>query len=383
MLGKRCYLCGGKLSEGYCQDCGLDNARRERKTYRLNYSATENRIKSRVEEIDTWDRRNHDEDTIKQASSMAKRKKSEKTGNYHEVTARQEARKSEHRNDYMHGYIKPAMKKRAVNTVPFSKNQGKTIGVIIVAVIVFIGFIADFSKDEFNTVNTGSVEVTEPSDPYEFVTRELSDTGEHFENILEPGLYKAGVNLPEGRYEIYLEEGQGDAYIDDYENSIYMWQYFGDDETAGETKEWNDVRLYEGAVLEVSGNTRLLAVTENGQTDTMAAVQNPLKEEVALTQGRELIAGKDFPAGVYDFHAISEWTSISYSIPLNTDYEDEELNFMNKTKWVTANAIESVFQNVVLPEGAAVCADDADARMVPSQMIESEDYETYYDEYRY
>ena len=56
---------------------------------------------------------------------------------------------------------------------------------------------------------------------------------------------------------------------------------------------------------------------------------------------------------------------------------------MNKTKWLTANAIESVFQNVVLPEGATVCADDADARMVPSQMIESEDYETYYDEYRY
>lgn len=80
MLGKRCYLCGGKLSEGYCQDCGLDNARRERKTYRLNYSATENRIKSRVEEIDTWDRRNHDEDTIKQASSMAKRKSQRKRG---------------------------------------------------------------------------------------------------------------------------------------------------------------------------------------------------------------------------------------------------------------------------------------------------------------
>lgn len=383
MLGKRCYLCGGKLSEGYCQDCGLDNARREKKTYRLNYSETENRMKSRGEVIGTWDRGNQDEDTIKQASSMAKRKRPEKTENYREETARPKTKKNENQNDYKYGYVKPAMKKRAVNPVPFSGKQGKTIGIIFIAVIILIVFIADYSKDEFNTVDSGSIEVTEPSDPYEFVTRELPDTGEYYENVLEPGLYKAGVNLPEGRYEIYLEEGQGEAYVDDYENSIYMWQYFGDDETAGETKEWNDVRLYEGAVLEVSGNTRLQVVTENGQTDAMEALQNPLKEEVALTQGRELTAGEDFPAGVYDFHAVSDWTSISYSIPLHTDYEEEELNFMNKIKWVTADSLESVFQNVVLPEGATVCADNADARMVSSKMIESEDYESYYDEYRY
>ena len=41
-MGKRCYLCGGRLSDGRCIDCGLDNLRIEKKTYRLNSSSLEN-----------------------------------------------------------------------------------------------------------------------------------------------------------------------------------------------------------------------------------------------------------------------------------------------------------------------------------------------------
>lgn len=211
----------------------------------------------------------------------------------------------------------------------------------------------------------------------------MSDTGEHFENVLEPGLYIGGIHVPEGRYDIYLEEGQGEACVDDYENSIYLWQFFGDEESNGDLKEWNDVRIYEGAVLEVSGDVRLLIVTENGQTSDMKGMSNPLKDEVALTQRRKLTAGEDFPAGVYDFQAVSDWTTISYSIPLNTNYEDPELNYLNKSKWLARDAMNTVFRNVVLPEGSTVCADDGDARMIPSKLIESEDYDSYYDAYRY
>ena len=105
---------------------------------------------------------------------------------------------------------------------------------IIIIIFLFIAFIGDFSKDKFNDVETGSIQVTEepgPSDPYEFVSRELSDTGEHFENVLEPGLYIGGIHVPEGRYDIYLEEGQGEACVDDYEISIHLWQFFGDEES--------------------------------------------------------------------------------------------------------------------------------------------------------
>ena len=39
-MGKkdRCYLCGAKLQNGYCKDCGLDNRRSQKIRYRLNES---------------------------------------------------------------------------------------------------------------------------------------------------------------------------------------------------------------------------------------------------------------------------------------------------------------------------------------------------------
>ena len=79
MSRKSCYLCGGKLVEGRCQDCGLDNTRSERKTYRLNYSRTENRIKSRGEVKDTWDFDNRDEEVMKRAAKKTKDKTERKT----------------------------------------------------------------------------------------------------------------------------------------------------------------------------------------------------------------------------------------------------------------------------------------------------------------
>ena len=38
MKKRRCYLCGGKLVNGRCTLCGLDNTKIERKNYRLNES---------------------------------------------------------------------------------------------------------------------------------------------------------------------------------------------------------------------------------------------------------------------------------------------------------------------------------------------------------
>ena len=36
--GKRCYLCGGKLVNGRCVECGLDNEKNTKKVYHLNES---------------------------------------------------------------------------------------------------------------------------------------------------------------------------------------------------------------------------------------------------------------------------------------------------------------------------------------------------------
>ena len=98
MSRKRCYLCGGKLAEGRCQDCGLDNARSERKTYRLNYSRTENRIKSCGEVNNTWDFDNRDEEVMKRAAKKSKDKPERKA--YHTNESGPSAQRTAHPDEY-------------------------------------------------------------------------------------------------------------------------------------------------------------------------------------------------------------------------------------------------------------------------------------------
>ena len=42
---KECYLCGGKLIDGRCSSCGLDNTKLEKKNYRLNESSFDRKKK--------------------------------------------------------------------------------------------------------------------------------------------------------------------------------------------------------------------------------------------------------------------------------------------------------------------------------------------------
>lgn len=356
MFKKRCHLCGGKLSDGRCVDCGLRNKNTNKKTYRLNYSATEKRIKNRA--------RVEDLQVKKEIQKIQKPKEEEKV------------RVPKVRIPKMKVPEPDRRKKRRFGT----------LGFIITVILILLGAIGDYAKDKYETITTGVETVeTESEDyaPYEYTVRELSDEGEVFDIILEPGEYKIGVQIPEGRYEVFLEEGEGSVSVNDYENSIYMWKSFGDEEEYDEVREWIDVRLYQGAMFTVSGNVRLRFYTENAQSGMVLSIENPLTEEVLLRAGETVIAGEDFPEGVYDFQSISDWTGISYRIPLYTDYEDEELNFLDQSGWISADGLDSVYRNVVLPAGTAVCAQDADGMLIPSRVIETEDYDSYYDIYRY
>lgn len=356
MFKKKCYLCGGKLSDGRCVDCGLRNKKSNKKTYRLNYSATETRIKNRAR-VKDW----QEEKEIQRAQ---KPKKEEKAG------------------------VSQARVRQRKTSVPDRRKKSLfgTLGFIITIILVIAGAMGDYAKDKYKEITTRYEPITTESEeyiPYEYTIRELSDEGDVFETILEPGEYKTGVHIPEGRYEVFLEAGRGSVYVDDYENSIYMSQSFGDEAEYDEVREWIDVRLYQGSMLIVSGNVRLRLYTENAQSGMVSSIENPLTEEVLLKAGETVIAGEDFPEGVYDFQSISDWTGISYRIPLHTDYEDEELNFLPQTGWVSADELDSVYRNVVLPAGTAVCAEDADGMLIPSKVIETEDYDSYYNIYRY
>ena len=104
---------------------------------------------------------------------------------------------------------------------------------------------------------TGRSWTEEDYDPYQFAARELSDSGDVYDALLGQGKYYVGVNIPEGSYTVELADGEGSLNVDDPENGIYLYQYFGYDEDYGDKTLLEDVRLYEGAAVSISGQVRL------------------------------------------------------------------------------------------------------------------------------
>lgn len=362
MFEKRCYLCGGKLEEGRCTECGLDNTRIEKKTYRLNQSSSSKASAERSQIESTWGQHNRGQETQKGTKKGTQKIVLKNTG----------------RRTY-------APIKEIKTVTPVMKNVWKAIGIIVTMVILVSGVIYNMASQYEQDVSEDyeSVTYVEEEDPYQFAERELSAEGEDYRIVLEPGEYRVGVHLPEGNYQVILEEGSGTVSVDDFENSIYLWQGIGTEEEYDELQEWIDVRLYSGAVLEVSGNLKVELTTSNARLDEMAErMANPLTESVSLKREAELTAGEDFPAGVYDIKSGGEWSSVRYEVPLYTDYGDDEMNFLSRSRLVSSDEIDSVYRNIVLPEGTKICSEDADVILLPSAEIETEDYDAYYDEYR-
>ncbi len=354
MFKKKCYLCGGEIVDGMCAECGL--------------------------RVDKGGKKIHNP-----KENMAER--SEKIRANTGYSAKPETGSKQASNSYDKADEKAARKRvfdKAVKRVEKwdsikRKKAVKLAGVIIALVVSVIGIIADYAEEKYDEITTKNLE----RGPYDYVVQELSDTGDNVEMILEPGEYKVGVHLPEGNYTVQLEEGQGTVSLDDSKNSIYIWQYFGDDKENDEIQEWSDVKLFQGAIFQISGNVRLKLNTENGQNDKMIVQENPLTEEVLLKAGETVVAGEDFPEGMYDFQSSSEWTNIAYKIPLHTDYEDDSMNYLERSQWITSDELDSVYRNIVLPAGTTICSEDADSILIPSKSIETEDYDSYYDIYSY
>lgn len=366
-------------------DCGLDNWRSERKTYRLNESFVEQSRQGIKLAEDTWDR--EDKNTkAQEANDVRVREKEKKTVKRMSAIYKPTTSHTYQKANKNGSYIKPPLKTTLnKGSVLNPKKKAKVIGVVIAIAVVLIGPVSSFIFDKREEIVRGdtSSEVVLDYDPYQYVTRDLSTEGDEYSIELEPGEYVIGLHLPEGNYHVFQVEGSGDVSVKNYENYIHLWQPIGTEEEYDELVEWIDVRLYQGAILEVNGNLRVRLTTNCAQSSSMIAMQaNPLAQTISLKQGVPMTAGEDFPAGVYDFKSGGEWSSISYKVPLHTDYEEEGLNYLNNTKWISAEGRDAVYRNVVLPEGTVVCAEEADAILSPSDQIESEDYDSYYDEYR-
>lgn len=309
--GKRCYLCGGKLVNGRCVECGLDNEKNTKKVYHLNES-------------------------VKMQDSQPR---------------------------------------DAVQKI----GKGLAIGSVILLVAA-VGAVA--LNSYFEEQEKGQSQSGEEYDEYQFAKRQLSETGEAYDEVLTGGYYEVGVHIPEGIYTVEAQDGESAIYLIDDENGIYIWQQIGNDpENPNQVAVMDDLRLYDGALLEVKSGAALQFRSDCAQTERLHGETNPLQDSVRVEVGQTMTAGRDFPEGLYNVKSEPDWNDLMMTLPdsfLSEFAADEErrvevISFAPKE-------LELSYENVPIPKGTEIQTTGAAVTLEPSEKIGSTDYGEFYKE---
>lgn len=366
MFGKkRCSLCGGKLIDNKCTLCGLDNSKSD-ENYKINASSCDGQPLTHVHET-----QEADDASKKKSSSFLKNK--ENTRN--------------------------CQKKIEVFV---DKSGGKKkkvwIPILIVIMILVVNIIITYVWETMDGSNDWAFSMVEEDyDPeesyeyeddydyrehlYDFVTRDLAEEGEVYEEELSPGQYIVGIHIPEGTYHVdklTVQNETQDSYLvlDDFENSIYLGEDFSDPK-----KEVSDLRCYSGAIIKISGDKKLHFYSENAQISAMTGVENPLKEAVEVRNG--WVAGIDFPTGAYDIVERKNpdfYADFTYVLPneLTRELEEQGFRYEEKFLWVTAEEEDYIYRNLWLPEGTELTIEFGETlHLEPSQIV-PEDEKAFY-----
>lgn len=383
---KECYLCGGKLINGRCSSCGLDNTKLDKKNYRLNESSFDRKKKQNVGHLcESHNGRKRKKLQIEYQQKENPRIEISQTGQMQPggPTVFNPARKA-HTGSY-----EEQKKARKISGI---------LSGIIVAIVAFTsiaGSVGDFISsfgDDFHSSdydwNDDGSEVDSEYDPYMNTTRELSETGATYDCVLGYGEYEIGAQIPEGTYEVELVSGEGSMQQDDPENSIYYYSYFSEDESDTDAGDYlDDVRLYTGGHLKIDTGLVVQFHSENAQTEQMQLEENPLTEQVTLKAGNTYMAGTDFPAGWYDVTEESgvDWAELRYKIYLGDlyDKENETLNYENYGLCFYDTDGSESYRNAVFPEGTELEVVDGDLILTPSSSVKNQNYDSFYDMYRY
>ena len=406
-MGKkdRCYLCGAKLQNGYCKECGLDNRRSQKIRYRLNEGNATKKNDSFEEMAE--EQRETENSNIQKYKAKQKRawSKTGGAGQWKKAGTRQTMQKGTAGGGFRLERALNFEKKKNMNGEKgiSRKTAAFMIGgigfVVLMIALMYSAMEADLSYyGETNMTveyseesgsgfsesdESGALVASEDPHSYEFVSRELDESGDTYIEELEYGEYIVGSQIPEGIYTIRLKEGSGYVNVDDAENTIYLWQDFGTDTKYDELLEWQDVRLYEGAIVEISDNVTLEFSSENAQTSDLKMKENPNVEECAFSLETEdkIVAGKDFEPGVYDV-SIPEWNGwgVLYLKVKTTDPYDED-GYYETSIWLDGGESGKTYHNLYLSDGAEIYIEGDPAEFVPSEKIADIDYKEYYEKY--
>lgn len=366
-MAGRCSLCGSRLNNGKCEFCGLDN-----RMYDRNYLKDPYHLAEIAREADTPKappgQTQRPPGTSGRSGSTA-----QKTVFTANPPARHGAGSSSRRQ------------KQDVSSWQKRQNSGasRSRAVIVIVILVILICIAGPVLFQIgkSVIETGTVPDTDSwqsavdslfsdddssldlndYDAYDYVTREIPEDGTDYEVTLSDGFYQVGIHIPEGVYHVELAEESADLHIADTENIIYDSVWFGDETEYDEVTEADDIRLYNGAEISITGGGSLLFTTDNAQPFTQETAANPLTESFILEEGSST-AGEYIPEGMYDILLAETDEYISFGLEISYPNELSEYLWASNS----SGEPEERIRNVIIPAGTELTLDGGPVKLEPS-----------------
>lgn len=366
-MAGRCSLCGSRLNNGKCEFCGLDNRMYSRKYMKDPYHMADIAKEAGTPKAPPGQ-------IQRPASTFGQ---SGSTSRETVFTAKPPVRKGADNSS--------RRQKQDVSSWQKKQNSGSArsraaIVIIILVIIICIAAPVLFQLgksvietgsapeadswqsaiDSLFTDNDSSLDFND-YDPYNYVTREIPEDGTSYEATLGNGFYQVGIHIPEGIYHVELAEESADLHIADTENIIYDSVWFGDETEYDEVTEADDIRLYNGAEISITGGGSLLFTTDNAQPFTQETAANPLTESFILEDGIST-AGEYIPEGMYDILLAEDDEYISFGLEIS--YPNELSEYLWASNF--SGEPEERIRNVIIPDGTELTLDGGPIELVPS-----------------
>ena len=313
---QKCSLCGGRVVNGRCEDCGLPIPPEHNYTLR-GESAHYHRVNG--------------EDVLHRVRPAGNRPKvegyddEERTAHVHESgTDRHNAPRPAVRPARVEHHIEaPSRRRRSANVAWL---------IIVVALFLILPMLQVLLQREiFSSVSETVPEFSEEqaieadSNAYDDLRGTVPAAGADWDGDLTAGLYTVGQDLPEGTYTIQCAEGNTsiDLHIVSDEYGVEIYEDLSSNDYDAIDSERDDVSLPAGTVLFLSGNGTLYFHSSNAQVDALPTetAPNPLVGDAAYTlsdsdESLYLLVGEDLEPGVYDVTCTAGTGYFSFVLPM-------------------------------------------------------------------
>lgn len=208
---------------------------------------------------------------------------------------------------------------------------------------------------------------TPPDSPNSAVSADEPDesASSHVDFRLISGHHTAGVDFPAGTYQLNAIQWSG--HVKSSNGAVDSPMGFEQHNTNGVNiyeSVIDDVDLPAGTVLSLSGGVILRMISDDADTAPLTPRDQEITESVTLTAGR-FVAGTDFPAGTYDFTAITGIGNVESS-----NMNDYGINDVMGTTWRISEGFGfcvADYENIELPEGTTLSISGVELLLTPSE----------------